>query len=194
MNSLENIINKITDDAQKEADQILSDAQSDCDKLTVEIKAEAESYRFSLMQKADKEASIIKERTVSRSDFEKRNSVLAIKGELIDKAFELASEQLCNLAGAKYLSMLGNLASKNCSDGSIIVLNQKDTDLYGDDVLALVKQSLPDANVSISQQVGNFLGGLVIKEGKIDKNFTFETMLKNAREAYLSDVAEVLLG
>lgn len=192
MNSLENITKKITDDAQLEADNLLAQAKEECTGIIDGYKKQAADYKAELEKKAASEIVAIEERTVSRTDFEKRNIALTVKRDLINSVFDNATKKLGDMSGAKYLSFLADIVVKNAPDSSEIVLNKKDLELYGTDLLALVKQKRTNTNIKISSETGNFCGGLLIKEGKIDSNYTFESLVKNARDSLVTDVASIL--
>lgn len=199
MNGIEKITQRIAADAQQEADGILAEAQSQADAVTARYQAEAQQLSDGILAKGKALAAQRRSRLVSAAEMERRQQNLAVKQELLDKAFELALDKLRNLPEDEYVELLAQLAAKASSTGTEqIILSRGDRARYGLKVAVRANLLLVKAGkvglLTLSQQSRDFRGGLVLSDGDVEVNCTFETLVRLARNTVSGDVAKVLFA
>lgn len=197
MNGIEKITDRIAIDADQEAKALLENAKKQAAEITASYEALAESdYRDAIAKGKDDAADRIV-RLGSVADLDARKLRLQTKQELLEKAFSRALEKLQALPADQYVALLAKLAAEGCSTGrEALVLNTADHARYGQRVAdaanALLEKSGKTGALTLSDESRDFSGGLYIKDGNIENNCTFPTIIRILREQMAGDVAKVL--
>lgn len=197
MNGIEKIIERITADSQSEVDQILREAQQEADAISARFAAQAEQEKAGLLERGKKNAAEQSERLVSVAQIEAKKLFLSAKQELLDKAFHLAHDKLTQLPEQEYVSLLASLAANASVSGSeMLIFSQKDRDTVGEQVLAAanaqLKKAGKPANLTLSEETQELGGGLMIRDGRMEVNCAFDTLLRLSRNDIAGEVAAVL--
>lgn len=196
MNSIDSITKKITQDANAAAQEKVKEAQEEAKAILADYKAQAEKIKADARAASQKEADALLERVESQAALAKRNLLLQNKRASISRAFDKALEQLCAMDPAKQLDFLSSAAAKYQSQDATILLNKKDQGAFGEKLIPMIQEKLKaagkDYKVSLSKATGNFAGGLVLIEGSIETNISYEVLIKNIRDEIENDVAKVL--
>lgn len=197
MNGIEKIIERIMADSQAEIDQILREAQQESDAISARYAARAEQEKANLLERGKKAAAEQSERLVSVAQIEAKKMLLTSKQEMLDKAFALAAEKLKELSDKDYLSLLASLAAASSYTGNeVIVLSREDRDKFGSalirDANGLLEKAGKRAALTLSPDLLPTGGGLLLSDGKIETNCTFETLLRLNRDEIAGEVAAVL--
>ena len=120
--------------------------------------------------------------------------MLQYKREAIEQAFQKALEVLCAQPSDKQL--LGSAASKAIAGDVQIILNQKDRDAFGKQLVDSIQKQLADAGktytVSLSSKTASIAGGMILDEGRVETNLSYEILVKNMRDELEAQVARVL--
>lgn len=183
MSNLDNIINEILQDADKEAKFLIDEAKKEVECLVGERKAEARKEADKIVGKAKVEAVQLKDRMVSSSNLTSRDMVLVAKQEMIDKVFELAKEKLMNLDSEKYLKFIENsLKNLEIKENTEILLTAKEKEKAGDKLFG----------IKVSDDVVE--SGFSLKTGKIILNNEFSSIVDLAKEDLEQEVAEKLFS
>ncbi len=195
MNGIDRITGRIDQDAQKEIDEITAQAASQADEITRSYQAQAQREAQEIVDRGRRNADERVERLASVAQLEARKMVLAAKQEMLDQAFSQALEQLVNLPEGEYVSLLANLAVKASSTGrEAVILSKKDRTRYGKQVVTQANERLKDGHLTLSEQTRNIKGGLILADGDVEVNCTFETLVRLQRSTLEREVAKVLFG
>ena len=195
MNGIERITQRMEDDAQREIDEILSAAQAKAAEITQSCQAQAARESQEIVDRGRRNADERVERLASVAQLEARKMELAAKQEMLDQAFAQALEQLVNLPEGEYVSLLANLAVKASSNGrEAVILSKKDRTRYGKQVVTQANERLKDGHLTLSEQTRNIKGGLILADGDVEVNCTFETLVRLQRGTLEREVAKVLFG
>ncbi len=197
MNGIEKITERIAVDTEQEATRLLADAKEQADRITANFAALADSdYRNALAQgKAQADDRVVRLEGVAQLEARKRR--LAVKQELLGRAFDLALEKLLALPEEQYVSLLAKLATDSTSTGKeAIILSTADRPRYGKRVVlaanALLEQAGRPASLTLSEESRDFRGGLYLQAGNVETNCTFPTIVRMLREQMAGQVAQVL--
>ena len=196
MNNIESILKKIADDANTAAQQKLDEANAEAQQILKDYQAQADQLRADAQQKAEKEAAVIAERVESQSGLIRRNLMLQYKRQAIEQAFQMALEQLCSMPSDKQVELLAGAAGKYLSADAKVILNQEDKAAFGDKLVAAIQANLKasgkDFAVTLSEHTGSMQGGMILAEGKIETNLSYEILVKNLRDELEGEVASIL--
>ena len=195
MKGTEKIIAHIQADAEAQAAAILAqaEAKSAAIRETYEQKAKqayAERIRAGVKENQDRLDSM--ERLAK---MEGRKAILALKQDMVAKSFDRAVDQLVALPEAQYVALLTKLAVKaSVTHDEEIVLNARDRAAVGEKVVAAANEKLGGGKLTLSDETGDFKGGLILRRGSIEANCTAELLVDLCREEMAAELAGVLFG
>mgnify|MGYP002627450814 CR=1 FL=1 len=118
---------------------------------------------------------------------------------IIENAYSLARKQLLSMSGDEYIGFLADKACKASLKGNEeIILNKKDKEEIGQAVVAAANTKLAAAgkaaNMTLSEETADILGGLFMKQGSVSVNCSIETLMSIGREDLDAKVAGILFG
>lgn len=196
MNNIESIVKKIADDAKLSAEQKIVEAQQEAQQIVSDYQAQADKIMQDAQAQAQKQASVIAERVESQSGLIRRNLMLQYKREAIEQAFQKSLEVLCAQDADKQVTLLSDAAVKYLSADAKVILNEKDKAAFGEKLVSEISRKLQAANknysVSLSADAGSMQGGMILAEGSIETNLSYEILVKNIRDELEGEVAKVL--
>ncbi|WP_277255187.1 V-type ATP synthase subunit E [Negativibacillus massiliensis] len=196
MNNIESIVKKIADDAKLSAEQKIAEAQQEAQQIVSDYQAQADKIMQDAQAQAQKQASVIAERVESQSGLIRRNLMLQYKREAIEQAFQKSLEVLCAQDADKQVTLLSDAAVKYLSADAKVILNEKDKTAFGEKLVSEISRKLQAANknysVSLSADAGSMQGGMILAEGSIETNLSYEILVKNIRDELEGEVAKVL--
>ena len=195
MNGIEKLTQQITADAQAEIDAILAQAQEKADAITADYAQRAEKAAAERLAKGTEAAAQREERLISMADMERRKDVLAAKQDMVGKAFDKALEQLCSLPDEEYIALLTNLAAAASVSGKEqLIFSQTDRARVGNEVVVAANKVLNEGQLTLSEQTRPMAGGLILSDGAVEVNCSFETLVRLQRGKIAGEVANVLFA
>lgn len=222
MTGLSKITDKILNEARAEAAQKLAEADAECAKISAEYKEKADKITLEANVDAKNEATEIVMRARSGEVALRKNLIFKMQGEMIDKAFEVAENDLISLSGNARLDFLVDLLTSALTSeweaeqkreeiyGTDeeeedteriyeVMLNAKDKANLGEALLnnfkrRIVGKDMGDlpARVRLSDECANIEGGLVIKIGKVEINNSVKSIIAGLRSRLEPQVARIL--
>lgn len=182
MSNLDNLIQKVFDDAKIEAGKFQDEANKKRDEIIQEQEDKAYKERDVILKKAQEDAKAQENMIRSNAELKARDSVLSARQDVLDRTFELAKEKLANLGNFEYAEFIKS--------------KLKSLDLKGDEILVvpsgkvdLVKSLGLSLDVSDTQTVDS---GFVLADKDVNYNFSFETLIDFQREDLEADIAKSL--
>jgi V/A-type H+-transporting ATPase subunit E len=195
--ALEDILRKITGEAQAQAQEILRSAQAERERLMAEadLRAKASVERIEAAGKAASEEARRKE--LSTASVEVRRTLLSAKQEVLAQVFEQALDSLTALPEAEYRTLLAGLAANAAVTGSEqVVVSARDRQRLGDEFLAMANERLAArglaAKLTYAAGARNLRGGLILSSGEIEINCSFERTLASLRDDLEPVIASML--
>lgn len=197
MNGIEKITERILADAQLEVDETLSKAQAEATKIRTYYETQANKERDEIVRRGAERAKEREGNLAGAAQLEARKDTLAAKQKMLDQAFAKAASKMAEISGADYVNLLASLAANAAFSGNErIVLSDEDRGKYGEAVVKAANERLSKAgkpaNLSLSDDTRATGGGLLLSDGKIETNCTFETLLRLVRSEISGEVAAVL--
>ena len=214
MNGIEKITARIDADTQAEIDRILGDANAQAETIGAKYRAQAEAEDADLLAKGQRAAAEREERLISAAQMEARKSLLTVKQELVERAYQRALEKLCTLPREQYVELLAAMLVRASSTGKEeVIFSPRDREDAGRAAVSranelLAKEAAPElplgvaANVSalaqgtamltVSEETRAFSGGFILKNGRIEVNCTFDALVRSEREQTAGAVAKLL--
>lgn len=197
--SLEKILAKIKEDAQREADRIKGQAEAKASEILEDAERQAEDRKKQLIDEAKENASQYKERQISMAALDFRKEILEEKQKAIDLAFEKAKEQLLSFNDQKYLELLEDLIidSAEVGDEELILSPDDQKKLYQGFIESLnvkLNSAGKKGELTVSEETRNISGGVILRRGKVEINSSFESLLESSRDELEAEVSKLLLS
>lgn len=187
MGNEQKMIDRIIDDANKEAQEILDKAKSEADiKIkSANEKAEKEMASYTKLAQAEAEKAAAKE--ISGAYMEAKKQILSKKQQLLEDVILEAKNKLLNFKDSEYEKTILNMLEKaNCDNDSEIVLSKKDN--------TILKDALAKKGIKVSKETRDITGGFVVKKGDIEYNYSFEAIIAVEHEEIEQIAAEILFS
>jgi len=197
MKGIDRIAGKIAEDAKSESESILAGAKAEAGAIAGKYAALAKEEGDKIMAAGRKRAVEIGRRAASAADQEAKLQILAVKQNMISRAFNQSMQKLLTLPETEYVDLLARLAAEASSTGSEeVILSSKDLKACGSSVLKSANELLAKAgkkaNLTLSAETGSFDGGLMLRSGKVETNCTLDAILRLSRESLVSEVVAAL--
>ena len=197
MTGIDKITAHIEADAQAEAKSLLDDAYAKAKDSIAEYDKLAHDEYVRIIQEGVKDCEDKVQRMQRLANMEAKKEVLAEKQDIIQKAFLSAQDRIVNLPEVEYIEFLATLASSSAKTGQEeIILNQRDKDKYGLRLLKAANEKLNASgiagNLQLSEYIGKFAGGLILKQGSIEINCTIEILIELCKDEMSAQLSEVL--
>ena len=193
MDGIEKITGRIAEDVGREIDELTAEARRQADEIAARYDAQAKRECEDILARGRRNADERVERLASVAQLECRKLELAAKQEMLSKAYDQALEQLLNLPEQQYVTLLADLAAHASSTGrEAVIFSQKDRTRYGKAAVTQANERLGDGHLTLSEQTRPIRGGLILSDGDVEVNCTFETLVRLQRGELDREVAKVL--
>ena len=191
MNGIEKIIARIQQDAQAEMDALMEKAREEAAGVEETFRREAQAEAAALAAKAEKAAAEREERMVSSAQMEKRKTLLAARQSMVEQAYETALEELCTLPHAVYVETLTALLLRASAKGNEeVIFSKADRERVGEEAVAAANQQ--GKILTLSEETRPIRGGFILKDGNVEINCSFETLVRLQRSKSAAEVAAIL--
>lgn len=182
--ALQDILQKIIDEANSEADRVRADLKVEQKKLEDQAKAEERAEIDSLKEKAKASLASVERKTDAMVRRENQRLLLQAKHAVISGALEKLWEHLCGLSDDKYSEILKVLLSKvTATSGTIIAPKSK---------LELTKKLAPNGFEVIGSD--EIKGGAIIRTNTSEIDNSFRTIVFSEFKVELEMVLAQKLG
>ena len=194
MNGIEKIIGLIQSEGQAEIDTVLEKARADAAEITARYQDQSEAEAADLELKNQKNAAEHEERLISVAQMESRKVVLQVKQEMIEKAYALALKKLCSMQEDRYIEVLKQLILKASVSGrEEVIFSPEIRETIGKTAVEQVNQAT-GKNLLLSEETRLIPGGFILKDGNIEVNCAFDTLVRLERTETAGMVAKKLFG
>lgn len=199
MNGLNKILDRISAEAQAEVNVILAEAADKCREIKAGYDQKAQDEYWRLVGEGSSECETQVRRLAGAAEMEAKKAILATKQEAVTRVLEASKQRICTMPEGQYVSFLARLASDASFTGTEeIILNEKDKNTVGKAVVReaneLLRKRKLQQSITLSSGTGDFMGGLMLKQGDIEVNCTVETLVELSREKLASQIAEILFA
>ncbi|MCD7781882.1 MAG: V-type proton ATPase subunit E [Methanosphaera sp.] len=200
------IISTIKADAQAKSDEIISKATSESEKILADGEVLAQNEKQAILDSGNKQANMKYQQIISEAKVNARRKELEAREELIEKAFNVASEKIEAQASensTEYVEslkvMIKDAAIQVGSNQLEILVREDDVD----NVIAMVdevseyitKETGEETSFIIGEPV-DIIGGAIVRtvDGEVEVKNTIEARMLRYRKYLRSEVAKKLFG
>ena len=193
MEGIEKITARIAQDADAEIARLNQQTQEQIREMQDKAQAQADRERADILARGRRAADERVERLASVAQLDARKLELSAKQEMLARAYDRALEKLTGLPDGAYTDLLAQLAVEASSTGrEAVILSPKDRARYGKAAVTRANEKLGDGHLTLSEQTRPIQGGLILSDGDVEVNCSFETLVRLIRGETDREVAKVL--
>lgn len=188
MSDITQLTNKIIQDAKRKKEQLLKESKKEIQqKEELDKKRLAEQSQENI-KRYEKELQTDLSLKVSDLHVTSRNKVLAAKQAVLDELFSEARQKLQELSAEEFEDFVTkNLQKAQLSGPAEMVLGENSLHYATEEAIQKWRASVqPQADLVIAKQTIPRRSGFLLRQGDIEFNFIFESLL-NASEEDLSN-------
>ena len=194
------IVSSIMSEAQGKADIIMQEANAEIATITADAEKTAESEKNKILDNGKKQSDMRYQQIISEAKMNARRAELGAKEEVIEAAFDKATDELKNIASSgsdeyddSLSKMIKEAVDELGSNDLIIQLNEADTNKFKSQLDSSSTFQIDDIKFQLGEPI-DAIGGAIVKtkSGDIEVNNTIESRLERFRSVLRSEVANVL--
>lgn len=193
MNGIDKIKNRIAQDLQQEAEAIRKKAEEEARDILAGYAQQAQAAEEEILRRGERDARELEERLAGSAHMEDGKARLAVKQEMVDRAFTLALDKLCALEGEEKLALLTRLTLEAVRTGrETVFLSPADRESIGETLVQRVNARLENGALTLAAGFRPIWGGVILSDGAVESNNSFESILRLAREGMAGDIVKRL--
>lgn len=189
--SLAQITEKIRNDAQKEADEILSKAKAQADSITQKAGKECDEIKSGYEARFEAERPEIIKRREIVAHLDVRKMMLRSKRDLISDVYREALEKLKSLPEKEYLEFCTRLLDEGATTREEKVIIGRNEKYINKDWLDAYNNN-HGAKLELAEDRADISGGFILSRGRTSVNCSWDMLLKVSQEKQESDVVKRL--
>ena len=194
MNGIDTIIQRLNTDAKAETDALLDKARQDAAAITARCQAQADKETVDLAARNQRAAAEREERLVSAAQMEARKTILAAKQAVMEEVYAKALEKLRSLPQDRTVEVLVSLLNEAASQGKGEVLfSAQDRETVGRAAVDAANAQ-NGGQLTLSGETANIPGGFILRNGSIEVNCAYDTLIRLQKTETAGQVARQLFG
>ena len=187
------LTDKIVADAEAKAAALVKNAEETAAKHLDGVKASAAADRETALAGARAQAKDLIEHRLSLVGLEINREELKARRGAVDKAFADAALRMCEREKDEYISIISRMIKKHGQDGDVVLRGKGDEKRITKEAVADISKALK-IKLSLSENVGDFTGGVMLLGKNSDKNLTFDSIFRMIREEIEPEIARILFN
>ncbi len=195
---LENIIEKINKEASLKAEEILKEARGKEEEIISSAEKEAEKIRENMLKEALQKQSRSKESALALANLEARKELLRYKQSIVSRVYDEILQDIEKLSSEEYQDFIENILLKYASGDEEVIIASGDekrlTKKFIDRVNKKLSANKKKGNLIISDQKRTFTGGVILRKGKLEANYSFGNLIKNLRDKTEQEAVKILFA
>ncbi|KZX10406.1 V-type ATP synthase subunit E [Methanobrevibacter curvatus] len=200
----EKIVSNILSQSQAKADKIIQEAEAESKNIVDNGSADAELEKQKILDEANKSSNLRYQQIISEAKMKGRRLELDAREEVIEEAFNKATEKIKDLSSGSNSQYINSLESVITEAGSeigggnlVIHVKQEDKSKIEGSIDKIAKTITLDTGNNTSFEFGeaiNTIGGAVVKtsNGDVEVNNTIESRILRYKKSLRLEVANIL--
>ena len=178
MSGLEKIVSRLTQDTQKECEEILATAN----RKAAALVSEAQAQGNALIREAEKNGEALKAKTIERAESQfrsdARKALLSAKVALVDEVIDEAKNSIKTLSAENYFRAMAALALSGKQEGvGELRMSRADLQRMPADFVDQL-----GGRIRVSPVPAEIEDGFILKYGDIEMNFTLDALFSAFRD------------
>ena len=190
---------RITEEAQKKADEIIEQAERRAEEIIEEGRKNGQERKKEIISEAKEEAELKKHKQATLANLEKRKQVLTCKQQEITAVFERVLSKVQEMPVDGYRKIIADMLLKEVQSGEEeVVFSPRDRERLGADFLKKINQRLEKedrkGDLTLSESTRDISGGFILREEGVENNNSFDELLNMEQDDLEAEVAELLFS
>lgn len=191
------IIEKINQEAEQDAANLLAQAREEADAVANQFDAETEKIAASIKEKSQSEIKEMHRRNELMLRLEARKHTLTVKRKLMDEVFEEAEEKLSQMNDNDWEKMIIRFVCNAVSSGDEkLQVPEKDREKYQNGLLRKINSEIEKkgmhGKLTLDDEPASFESGVMIVGVSYDINGDFKERVSEVRSVTEKEVANLL--
>lgn len=195
MTGLEKILDSIRAEGDARCEAVRAAAQKDCARMLEEAVQRGDAQAAALLTKAEAERDAILALARSAAAQQTRQTLLAAKVALLNETLDSLLQTMLDLPPEQYFNAVIKLAAENAMAGACEArLNARDLARCpkGFEFALASALKAKGADCTLSGEMANIRGGVVLVYGDIEINCAFEALVETNADALKAQIGEIL--
>lgn len=185
MNDGKIIIDKIIADADETVKKIMADAKEQADTIIKEAEDKAAKEKARSDKAVNEEKEKLCAKQISGAEMQAKKAVLSQKQQILEEVIEEAEKRLISLPDAQYTEVIGKMLDNiDKSLGTEVIVAEKDRNRLAD--------VIREKGFVLSDRTEEINGGLIIRNGDIEYNYSFGSIISIEKEEIQQIAAKIL--
>ena len=194
MNGIDTIIQRLNTDAKAETDALLEKARQEAAAVAARYQAQADKEVADLAARNERLAAEREERLISAAQMEARKTILAAKQAVMEEVYAKALEKLRSLPQDRAVEVLASLLNEAAPQGKGEVLfSAQDRETVGRAAVDAANAQ-NGGQLTLSGETANIPGGFILRNGSIEVNCAYDTLIRLQKTETAGQVARQLFG
>lgn len=175
--SVNNLINKIVEDARKQETAILEKSKEEASKILLASEKKIEKMISDNKEKAVVEGNAMKDRTIQSAILQVRNKKLSAKQEMLDKVFCEAIARLESLDNEEFEKFfITSVRNSGFTGNGEVIVNSKRENAISSETIKKLNEEL-GLELSLGKP-SDIDDGFMLKRDNVCRNFTFKAIME----------------
>lgn len=185
---------KIMEEAREQAAALLKEADEKAEQMRIQAEEELAHKRGQADESLRVQVRDMRDRMLRMAELDQKKAMLAVKRQVIDEAFENALERMRKMDAADKKAYLCRLLVDSAAGGEELIVSEEEKDLYDDAFMDRINACLAQAGKKPVRPGGarKLGGGFALREGGMEINCTYASVIGQARPGLESEVAAML--
>ncbi len=189
--SINNLINKIVDDAKRQETIILEKAKEEASEILLSSEKRIEKMHSNSKEKAIVEGNIMRDRAIQSAILQVRNKKLSAKQEMLDKIFCEAIIRLENLDNEEFEKFFITSVRNSgfTGNGEVIVNHKRENAIKSETIKEINRELGLELSLGKPSDIDD---GFMLKQDNVYLNFTFKAIMDFLKNDLRTVVAKEL--
>ncbi len=188
MQGLDEIRNRVIEQAERQAKVILADAERWRTDALERSRLDETERSIALDQEMELSAEREERRTRSTATLERRNALLRTRRGLIEEVKQKALDQLAEIPEHRRYSYIHAVIEKYAIGGETVLLNAQDQGLFRR------LQQASEVEIHAATEPANIRGGVILLQNERRLDFSFDKLFETEEEVLTEQIAQDLWG
>ena len=172
----------------------LEKARQEAAAVAARYQAQADKEAADLAARNERLAAEREERLISAAQMEARKTVLAAKQAVMEETYAKALEKLRNLSETRYVEVLTELLLQAAPHGvGEVLFSAQDRETVGQAAVDAANGK-SGGKLTLSGETAPIQGGFILKDGNVEVNCAFDTLVRLQKAETAGQVAQRLFG
>ncbi len=195
--SINEIKEKILEDALEEKRKIQKEAEIEIEKIKSLAKKEIESIKKEILERYNQESELKEKKIITEAILNTKKDILSEKQAIINNVFSEALYRINKLEDEKYLSLLEKLILDNIETGEeTVYIGKQERKAINHEFIKKINEKLnlqgKKGLLELSKKRLPILGGVVLGSGEIKKNASLEVILEKVKDEIETELNKFL--